>query len=254
MKSKTVFITGATAGFGQALSFKFAKANYNLILTGRRKERLDQISDQLQKEYNVSAHTLNFDIRNKQACFDAVASLPLEFQNIDILINNAGLALGRDPFDKADLDDWDTMIDTNLKGLLYITRACLPLLKKSSTPHIFNLGSIAAKEVYQNGNVYNASKFAVDAISKSMRIDLLPYQIKVTAIHPGAANTEFSTVRFKGDQSKADAVYDGFTPLIAEDIANTIFFIAEQPAHVCINELVIMPTAQANSSIFYKTN
>ena len=252
MTTKSILITGATAGFGKAIAYLFAKDKYQLILTGRRQDRLNEISQDLQKQFNVSVHTICFDIRNKKACFDAIEQLPASIQRIDILVNNAGLALGRDPFDEADMDDWDTMIDTNLKGLLYITRAALPLIKKSQTPHIFNIGSIAAKEVYENGNVYNASKFAVDAISKSMRIDLLKHKIKVTAIHPGAANTEFSTVRFKGDSNKASAVYNGFEPLIAEDIAQTIHFIAHQPAHVCINELVIMPTAQANSSIFYK--
>lgn len=252
MTAKTILITGATAGFGKAIAQKFAQAQYQLILTGRRKDRLEQISEALKSNYNVNIHTLCFDVRDKNACFEAVENLPEPFNHIDILVNNAGLALGRDPFDKADLDDWETMIDTNLKGLLYISRACLPLLKKSSQAHIFNMGSIAAKEVYENGNVYNASKFGVDAISKSMRLDLLPYQIKVTAIHPGAANTEFSTVRFKGDESKASAVYAGFEPLIAEDIADTVFFVAHQPKHVCINELVIMPTAQANATTFFK--
>ncbi|WP_126970549.1 SDR family NAD(P)-dependent oxidoreductase [Gynurincola endophyticus] len=253
MTSKTILITGATAGFGKAISLLFAKEKYKLILTGRRADRLKEISEQITGEFNVEVHTLTFDVRNKDACFNAIAGLPDTFKHIDILVNNAGLALGRDPFDTADMDDWDTMIDTNLKGLLYMTRACLPLLKESTAPHIFNLGSIAAKEVYENGNVYNATKFAVDAISKAMRIDLLPHRIKVTAIHPGAANTEFSTVRFKGDQQKAEAVYKGFEPLIADDIANTVLFVASQPLHVCINDLVIMPTAQATAVSFIKS-
>lgn len=253
MTSKTILITGATAGFGKAIALLFAKEKYKLILTGRRADRLREISEQIITTFNVPVYTLVFDVRNKTACFDAIAGLPEEFRHIDILINNAGLALGRDPFDTADIDDWDTMIDTNLKGLLYMTRACLPLLKQSAVPHIFNLGSIAAKEVYENGNVYNATKFAVDAISKAMRIDLLPHRIKVTAIHPGAANTEFSTVRFKGDRQKADAVYKGFEPLIADDIANTVLFVASQPLHVCINDLVIMPTAQATAVSFLKS-
>jgi 3-hydroxy acid dehydrogenase/malonic semialdehyde reductase len=253
MTSKTILITGATAGFGKAIALLFAKEKYKLILTGRRADRLKEISEQITGEFNVEVHTLTFDVRNKDACFNAIAGLPDTFKHIDILVNNAGLALGRDPFDTADMDDWDTMIDTNLKGLLYMTRACLPLLKESMAPHIFNLGSIAAKEVYENGNVYNATKFAVDAISKAMRIDLLPHRIKVTAIHPGAANTEFSTVRFKGDQQKAEAVYKGFEPLIADDIANTVLFVASQPLHVCINDLVIMPTAQATAVSFIKS-
>lgn len=250
--NKTVLITGATSGIGKACAEKFASNNYNLIITGRRKDRLAVIQQQLQQAHGIKVLTLCFDIQIKEDVFSQVASLPAEWQTIDILINNAGLALGRDPFDKADMDDWETMLNTNVHGLLYASRACLPWLKKSKQPHIINIGSIAGKEVYENGNVYCASKFAVDAISKSMRIDLLPYGIKVTAIQPGAVETEFSTVRFKGDEQKAGAAYTGYTPLTATDIADTVYYCCSLPAHVCINDLVITCTQQANATNFFK--
>jgi len=189
--------------------------------------------------------------QDKKAVFDNLQNLPTEWQAINILVNNAGLALGRDSFENANLEDWETMIDTNVKGLLYASKAVLPMLIKEKG-HIINIGSTAGKEVYKDGNVYCASKHAVDAISKAQRIDLLPYQIKVTAIHPGAADTEFSVVRFKGDAEKAKAVYTGYTPLMAEDIADTVWYVANTPAHVCINDLVITCTAQANSMYLQK--
>jgi 3-hydroxy acid dehydrogenase/malonic semialdehyde reductase len=194
---------------------------------------------------------LIFDVQDKKAVFDNLQNLPTEWQAINILVNNAGLALGRDSFENANLEDWETMIDTNVKGLLYASKAVLPMLIKEKG-HIINIGSTAAKEVYKDGNVYCASKHAVDAISKAQRIDLLQYQIKVTAIHPGAADTEFSVVRFKGDAEKAKAVYTGYTPLMAEDIADTVWYVANTPAHVCINDLVITCTAQANSMYLQK--
>jgi NADP-dependent 3-hydroxy acid dehydrogenase YdfG len=194
---------------------------------------------------------LVFDVQDKKAVFDNLQNLPSEWQAINILVNNAGLALGRDSFENANLDDWETMIDTNVKGLLYASKAILPMLIKEKG-HIINIGSTAGKEVYKDGNVYCASKHAVDAISKAQRIDLLQYQIKVTAIHPGAADTEFSVVRFKGDAEKAKAVYTGYTPLMAEDIADTVWYVANTPAHVCINDLVITCTAQANSMYLQK--
>lgn len=245
-------ITGATAGFGKASAEKFASNGLNLILTGRRKERLEELKVQLEKQYGISCLSLCFDVRDKIAVNDAIGNIPAEWQGIDILVNNAGLALGRDYFDEADMDDWDTMIDTNLKGLLYVTRAVLPFMIKKGGGHIINLGSIAGKEVYEKGNVYCASKHAVDAISKSMRIDLLRHGIKVTAIHPGAAETEFSLVRFKGDPDKASAVYEGYEPLSAADIADTIWYCASLPKHVCINDLVITCTAQANSFLTFR--
>jgi 3-hydroxy acid dehydrogenase/malonic semialdehyde reductase len=249
---KNILITGATSGIGKACAEKFAAQHYNLIITGRRKERLESIQQELQQQFGIKVLALCFDIQQKDEVFTQIESLAPEWQTIDILINNAGLALGRDPFDKADMDDWETMLNTNVHGLLYATRACLPWLKNSNQPHIINIGSIAGKEVYENGNVYCASKFAVDALSKSMRIDLLPYGIKVTAVQPGAVETEFSKVRFKGDEQKAGAAYIGFTPLSATDIADAVYYCSSLPAHVCINDLVITCTQQANASIFFK--
>ena len=247
---KTVFITGATSGIGKACAQKFAQNNYNIIITGRRAELLQTLKKEIENELNVEVKTLCFDVQNKQDVFSAFASLNKD-TNIDILINNAGLALGRDAFDEADIDDWETMINTNINGLLYASRAAIPYLKKTSG-HIINLGSIAGKEVYENGNVYCASKFAVNAISQSMRIDLLKHNIKVTSINPGAAETEFSLVRFKGNEEKADATYKNYTPLTANDIADTIFYCATLPAHVCINDLTITCLQQANSTTINK--
>ena len=249
--SKIILITGASSGFGKAIATKFAAGGWNVILTGRRKEKLDALAKALEANYGIKTLCLNFDIQDKKAVFDNLQNLPTEWQAINILVNNAGLALGRDSFENANLEDWETMIDTNVKGLLYASKAVLPMLIKEKG-HIINIGSTAGKEVYKDGNVYCASKHAVDAISKAQRIDLLPYQIKVTAIHPGAADTEFSVVRFKGDAEKAKAVYNGYTPLMAEDIADTVWYVANTPAHVCINDLVITCTAQANSMYLQK--
>ncbi|HMJ47507.1 MAG TPA: SDR family NAD(P)-dependent oxidoreductase [Ferruginibacter sp.] len=248
---KIVLITGATSGIGRACAIKFAKEKYNIIITGRRKSRLDELTEEI-KKYEVKSYSCCFDVQDKEEVFKQVNNLPGEWKQIDILINNAGLALGKSPFDEADMDDWDTMMHTNVDGLLYVSRAVLPFLKKSPHPHIINLGSVAGKEVYENGNVYCASKFAVDAITRSMRIDLLKYGIKVTGIHPGAVETEFSMVRFKGDESKAAAAYKGYTPLTAEDIANTIYYCASLPPHVCINDLQITCLQQADAIYFYK--
>jgi NADP-dependent 3-hydroxy acid dehydrogenase YdfG len=247
-----VLITGATAGIGKACAEKFAAAGYQLIITGRRKDRLDELKATLEAEYGIKVLPLCFDIQKRESVFAAVKTLPDEWKKISILINNAGLALGRDSFENANLDDWDTMMHTNVDGLLYMTRAILPNMIEHKKGHIINIGSIAGKEVYENGNVYCASKFAVDAISKSMRIDLLKYGIKVTAIHPGAVETEFSLVRYKGDEMKANAAYDGFTPLTAMDIADTVFYSAGLPDHVCINELIITCTQQAGTYYFNK--
>ncbi len=245
--NKTIFITGATSGFGKAIAEKFASENWNCIITGRRQERLNHLAETLSSSYKIKVLPLLFDVRNKEEVFHQIENLPAYFQNIDVLINNAGLALGRDLFNEASLDDWDTMIDTNVKGLLYVSKAVVPYFIKNKSGHIINIGSTAAKEVYQSGNVYCASKHAVDAISKAQRIDLLPYSIKVTAIHPGAAETEFSLVRFKGDVQKAKAIYNGYQPLQPQDVANTVYYCATLPPHVCINDLVITCTAQANS-------
>jgi 3-hydroxy acid dehydrogenase / malonic semialdehyde reductase len=249
--NKTVFITGATSGIGRACAEKFAANNFNIIITGRRQELLAEVKKDIEEKYAIEVTALCFDVQNKIAVFDAINNLLDYKKNIDILINNAGLALGRDAFDEADITDWETMMSTNVNGLLYVSRALMPHLKKSKG-HIINLGSIAGKEVYENGNGYCASKFAVDAISKAMRIDLLKFGIRVTSINPGAVETEFSIVRFKGDKTKADAAYKGFIPLTADDIADTIYYCATLPAHVCINDLTITCTQQANATIFKK--
>ncbi len=251
---KIVLITGATSGIGKACAEKFASEEFNIIITGRRKEKLESLKNFIETKNNVQVYSLCFDVQNKDAVVESINSIPEEWKNIDILINNAGLALGRDNFETASMEDWETMIQTNVNGLLYVTKAILPILIQNKKGHIINVGSIAAKEVYENGNVYCASKFAVDAISKSMRIDLLKYGIKVTAIHPGAVETEFSLVRFKGDDIKAAAAYQGYEPLRPEDISASIFYAANLPEHVCINELTITCTQQANATYFYKNN
>ncbi|MFN5134555.1 MAG: SDR family NAD(P)-dependent oxidoreductase [Chitinophagaceae bacterium] len=250
--NKTVIITGATSGFGKACAQRFAKEGCRVIINGRRGERLQQLKEELQSQFNAQVHILVFDVRNKEEVYNSINALTQEWQQIDVLINNAGLAAGRDLFDEASLDDWETMIDTNVKGLLYVSRAVLPFMTSRKNGHIINIGSTAAKEVYERGNVYCASKAAVDSITKAMRMDLLQHKIKVTAIHPGAAETEFSMVRFKGDQAKADAVYAGYTPLYAEDVAEVVYYTTTLPDHVCINDLVLTCTAQANSFYTYK--
>ena len=247
-----ILITGATSGFGKAIAEKFAANKWNCIITGRRKERLQQIAEELSSKHQTQILPLVFDVQQKEEVFSQIENLPEQWRVIDVLVNNAGLALGRDTFDKASLDDWETMIDTNVKGLLYVSKAVLPLMIAKNKGHIINIGSTAAKEVYMNGNVYCATKHAVDAISKAQRMDLLPHKIKVTAIHPGAAETEFSIVRFKGDEQKANTVYEGFEPLHAEDIAEICYYCATLPAHVCINDLVVTCTAQANSFYTFK--
>lgn len=254
-QKKVVFISGATSGFGEATARIFAQNGYDLILTGRRNERLLQLESELEEGNDSNVLPLCFDVRSEKAVNEAVASIPNSWkERLHIVINNAGLAVGRSPIDEGIVDDWERMIDTNIKGLLYVSKALIPFLKAKKSGHIFNLGSIAGKEVYPSGNVYCATKHAVDALSQSMRIDLVAHNIKVTNIAPGAADTEFSLVRFKGDQQTADATYNGFQPLIAQDIAETIYFVATRPAHVTINDLVIMPTAQASSTVFHKTN
>ena len=250
--NKIILITGATAGIGKACAEKFAAAGYNIIITGRRKERLDELKPALEAAYGIAVLPLCFDVQDKKAVDDSINSLPPEWRKIDILINNAGLALGRDSFEEASMEDWETMLNTNVHGLLYVSRAVLPFMIEQKKGHIINMGSVAGKEVYEKGNVYCASKFAVDAISRSMRIDLLKHHIKVTAIHPGAVETEFSIVRFKGESAKAAAAYTGLTPLTAEDVADNIFYCASLPAHVCINELVVTCLQQAGTYYFNK--
>ena len=242
--NKTALITGATSGIGRATAHEFAKHGINLILCGRRQERLDIVKKALERETDV--HTLNFDVRDKEAVKKAVESLPRAFQQIDILINNAGNAHGLDPIQDGSLEDWDAMMDINVKGLLYMSKYVIPQMTKRKSGHIINIGSSAGKEVYPKGNVYCASKHAVIAITDGMRIDLNPYGIKVTAINPGLVETEFSQVRFKGDVI-ADNVYKGYKALQAEDIAEIIYFAVSRPPHVNIADLLVFPTAQANS-------
>ncbi len=249
--SKIILITGASSGFGKAIAEKFAQGGWNLILTARRKDKLAEVASAIESRYGVKTLSLVFDVQDKAAVFAHLNNLPTEWQAVDLLVNNAGLALGRDSFLDANLEDWETMIDTNVKGLLYTSRAVLPYLIKQQG-HIINIGSTAGKEVYKDGNVYCASKHAVDAISKAQRIDLLPYKIKVSVIHPGAVETDFSLVRFKGDASKAAAVYAGYEPLKAEDVADTAWYVANVPKHVCINDVVMTCVAQANSMHLHK--
>lgn len=243
---RIVLVTGATSGFGRAIAEKFAATGDHVIITGRRRDRLETIAQELSQKHGVRILPLCFDVMDRSSVFEHIQGIPEAWKPLDILVNNAGLALGRDSFEDADLNDWEIMIDTNLKGLMYVTKASLPLLKTPGS-HIFNLGSIAGKEVYEKGNGYCATKHAVDAISKSMRIDLLSKGIRVTAIHPGAADTEFSNVRFKGNDAMAASVYAGYEPLVATDVADIVHYCAGLPPHVCINDLVVTCTAQANS-------
>jgi len=248
MNKKIAFITGATAGIGKASAEQFAKNGYNIIITGRRKERLDEFSKQLKSNYNIDVLALNFDVRNLKEVETAILSIPENWKQIHVLLNNAGLAAGLNTIQEGTIDDWERMIDTNIKGLLYMTRTIAPIMVKNGFGHIINIGSIAGKEVYANGNVYCATKHAVDALNKGMRIDLLPYNIKVTAINPGMVETEFSIVRFNGDEDRAKNVYKGLQPLLPEDIAETVYWVASRPAHVNINDIIIMPTVQANAT------
>jgi len=248
--AKIIFITGATSGFGKASAEKFAANGYDLILNGRREDRLEELCRTLEKRYNIASFTLPFDVRDEKAVFDSINGLPDQWKNIDILFNNAGLAVGRDYFEEADLNDWNIMIDTNVKGFMYVARAVAPLMAKRKQGHIINMGSVAGKQVYERGNAYCASKFAVDAFNQAMRIDLLRHNIKVTGIHPGAAETEFSIVRFKGDEKTAKKVYDGIKPLTPEDVADIIFYCASLPPHVCINDLSVTCVQQADGIYF----
>jgi NADP-dependent 3-hydroxy acid dehydrogenase YdfG len=247
---KTAFITGATSGIGMATAKLFASQGIALVLCGRRQANLDALAKELSAFTKV--YTLNFDVRDKEVVKAAIKSLPKEFASIDILVNNAGNAHGLDPIQTGDLSDWDAMIDINVKGLLYVSRAILPVMVAKRSGHIINIGSTAGKEVYPNGNVYCASKHAVDAINQGMRLDLNEYGIRVGAVNPGLVETEFSEVRFKGDEQRAEKVYLGYKPLQAEDIADIIYFVVTRPYHVNIADLVVMPTAQASSTILKK--
>lgn len=245
MKNTTILITGASSGIGKATAELFAKDGARLILCGRRQERLDQLKDSL----NTEVHLLNFDVRDRTAVFRAIESLPANWKQIDVLINNAGNAHGLDPVQTADLDDWDAMIDGNVKGVMYVTKAILPQMIERKAGQIINLGSIAGLEVYPNGNVYCASKFAVDAFTQGLRIDLNPYGIRVGAIHPGLVETEFSMVRFKWDEVRSKSVYAPIDALQAEDVANAIGYMVSVPPHVTIADITLLPTDQANATV-----
>jgi len=245
--NKTILVTGATSGFGKAIATRFAKHGYTVCITGRREDRLAAVKAELEKEYGNTVITLAFDIRNREQVEKALDSLREQIQTIDILVNNAGLASGLATIDEGNIDDWEVMIDTNVKGLLYITRQIAPMMRAQASGHIINIGSTAGKQVYKNGNVYCATKFAVDALTQSMRIDLLNYGIKVTAINPGMAETEFSLVRFKGDEERAKNMYTGIKALQPDDIADIAWYCATLPPHVCINDLTVTCLTQASS-------
>jgi len=251
--NQTVLITGATSGIGAATAHLLAKNGYRLIITGRRVDRLNTLSETLKSKYQTDIYPLCFDIRNQSATEEALIKIPEEFKKVDILINNAGLAVGLNKFQDGVVEDWERMIDTNLKGLLYISRIVAKGMVERRSGHIINISSIAGRETYPMGNVYCATKHAVESLTKAMRLDMLEFGIKVTSISPGAVNTEFSLVRFKGDQKRADSVYNGFLPLSAEDVAETILFVITRPAHVNIDDILIMPTAQAYSRDFNRT-
>jgi 3-hydroxy acid dehydrogenase / malonic semialdehyde reductase len=248
---RIALITGATSGIGEATARLLATINFKLILCGRRRDRLQKLESDLKNHTEVT--TLSFEVRNQKEVAIAIASLPAEWKEIDVLINNAGNAHGLDPIQTGSIEDWDAMMDINVKGLLYVTKSVLPVMTKRNSGHIINIGSIAGKEVYANGNVYCASKFAVDALTKGMRIDLNAHSIKVTAIHPGLVETEFSLVRFKGDEERSKNIYKGFDPLVGNDIADLILFALTRPAHVVIADLVVLPTAQASATVVKKS-
>lgn len=250
MSKKIALITGATSGIGKATAEIFAKNNINIIICGRRQERLEALKNELSAFTEV--HILSFDVSDKEAVSKAINSIPEAFASIDILVNNAGNAHGLDPIQTGSLDDWDAMIDINVKGLLYVSKAVIPGMMAKKSGHIINIGSIAGKEVYAKGNVYCATKHAVDALNQAMRIDLNGYNIKVGAIHPGLVETEFSEVRFKGDTDKAKKVYQGFDPLTGHDIADVIHFVVTRPYHVNITDLIIFPTAQATATTVFR--
>jgi 3-hydroxy acid dehydrogenase / malonic semialdehyde reductase len=250
---KIALVTGASAGIGRATAQILAENKFNIIITGRRLKQLEEFKNELGIKYKADVHILNFDIRNEEETSKAIDSLPETWKKIDVLVNNAGLSVGLNTIQEGELDDWERMIDTNIKGLLYISKKIIPLMIAKNSGHIVNITSIAGKEVYEKGNIYCATKSAVDAITKGMRIDLLNHNIRVTSIAPGMVETEFSLVRFKGDQQRADDVYKGLTPLSGEDVADAILYAVTRPAHVNINDMLIMPTAQA-SAIYLNRN
>jgi NADP-dependent 3-hydroxy acid dehydrogenase YdfG len=246
--AKLAFITGVTRGIGRAIAEIYAKNGFRLILNARRENLLQELQEELSQKYGTVSYLIPFDVRDRDLVKESIEALPEDWQDIDVLINNAGLAKGFHDIHEAKIDDWETMIDTNIKGLLFVSRAIMPMMVERKTGHILNIGSIAGKEVYAKGNVYCSTKHAVEGITKAMRMDLLPHKIKVSAVCPGAVNTDFSKVRFDGDEERAEQVYDGYQPLLAEDIAEAVYFVTSRPFHVNINDLLIMPTAQANTS------
>lgn len=252
--NKTVLITGATAGIGHACAQLFAKEGYRIIITGRRAERLQALAEKLKNKYDVAVHALPFDVRDQLAVEKSIHSLPEEWKQVDILINNAGLAAGRDAIQDGKRTNWERMIDTNVKGLLYVSEQIMPQMIARKSGHIVNVSSTAGKETYPGGNVYCASKHAVEAITEGMRQDLLPHNIRVSRVSPGMVETEFSLVRFDGDKRAADAAYNGFEPLHPEDVADAIYYMVTRPPHVCVNDLVLLPTAQANSYLVHREN
>jgi 3-hydroxy acid dehydrogenase/malonic semialdehyde reductase len=250
-----VFITGATSGFGRASALMFAKNGWDVIINGRRTDRLNALEDEIHSlQQGTRVLKLPFDVRDRHLVKESIEQLKDDWKQVDVLVNNAGLASGLSFIHEGNIDDWETMIDTNVKGLLYVSRAIMPGMVERKSGHIINISSIAGKEAYPKGNVYCATKHAVDALTKSMRIDLLPFGIRVTSVDPGAAETEFSIVRFGGDKQKADQVYKGYKPLMAEDVADVIFYAATRPPHVTLNDILITPLAQANTSNFHKEN
>ena len=250
--NKIALITGATSGIGKACAVKFAQNSFDVIITGRRNDRLKTLKEELESKFEVQVLTLCFDIRNKEEVVKAIETLNDKWKQIDILVNNAGLALDLKPIQEGDFNNWDTMIDTNIKGLLYMSKLISNIMIEKGSGHIINIGSIAGKEAYPNGNIYCATKHAVEGLTKAMRLDLFKQGIKVSQIAPGAVETEFSEVRFHDDKETAEKVYKGYTPLTAEDVAESIYFVASQPTHVNINDLLIMPMAQANATTFNK--
>lgn len=253
-QQKIVFITGASSGIGYACAHEYAKHGYQIILAARRVEKLQNLAQELAQQYQTESHILELDVSQRQATLNKIAELPQAWQAIDVLINNAGLARGFAALQKGSLDDWDEMIDTNLKGLLYVTKAILPGMVQRNVGYVVNIGSIAGHECYPNGNVYAATKHAVAALSKSMRMDLLGTQVRVSAVDPGMLNTEFSQVRFHGDKARADQVYHGITPLDAADVADAVYYCTSRPQHVTIEDLVIMPTQQASATLAHREN
>ena len=252
--SEIVFITGASSGIGEACAIKYAREGFNLIINARRKDRIDQLARKLEKDFKIKVKTLVFDVRDKESVNRHISSLPEEWSAIDILVNNAGLALGLSDIQEGDTHDWEQMIDTNVKGLLYVSKAVIPKMILQGKGQIINIGSIAAKETYLKGNVYCATKHAVESLSQSMRMELLPYNIRVSLVNPGAVNTEFSQVRFKGDRNKAENVYKGYKPLSGGDIAECVYFCTRLPSHVNINDMLVMPAAQATATLFNKND